>query len=171
MRVVRNHVYSTITVTWGESKISCYFELRPDYQHVTLCYQILGHDETPRDKNYIVPLVTTPCHFGGDRYWFLCPMYKEGEKCNRRVGVLYQAGEYFACRHCYELTYSSRNESRATGIYRWVKLQTKLEKLGKGIRRYTWRGRPTRRYRKYLAYEMAVNGLSRNIVESGFSAE
>ena len=42
-------------------------------------------------------------HFGGMRYWFLCP------RCNKRVGKLYRPKltDKFECRHCYHLTYSS----------------------------------------------------------------
>ena len=46
----------------------------------------------------------TPCHYGGHRFWFLCP------RCSRRVAVLYAAGKYFYCRHCYGLTYASQQE-------------------------------------------------------------
>ena len=46
----------------------------------------------------------THCHYGGHRYWFLCP------RCYRRVAVLYGAGKYFYCRHCYKLTYTSQQE-------------------------------------------------------------
>lgn len=46
----------------------------------------------------------TPCHYGGHRHWFLCP------RCYRRVTVLYGAGKYFYCRHCYGLTYTSQQE-------------------------------------------------------------
>lgn len=46
----------------------------------------------------------TPCHYGGYRCWFLCP------RCTRRVAVLYGAGKYFYCRHCYGLTYTSQQE-------------------------------------------------------------
>ena len=45
-----------------------------------------------------------PCHYGGHRYWFLCP------RCYRRVAVLYGAEKYFYCRHCYGLTYASQQE-------------------------------------------------------------
>jgi len=64
--------------------------------------------------DYKIPLVTTPCHFGGVRYWFICPLAKNGTYCVRRVGTLYLApgATYFACRHCYNLSYESRNEPR-----------------------------------------------------------
>jgi len=52
----------------------------------------------------IVHLNWTPCNYGGHRTWFLCP------SCLRRVAVLYGAGKYFWCRHCYGLTYSSQKK-------------------------------------------------------------
>ena len=63
--------------------------------------------------DYLIPLVTTGCHFGGQRYWFICPMTVNGRYCGRRVGKLYLApgNPYFACRHCHDLTYRSSQES------------------------------------------------------------
>lgn len=46
----------------------------------------------------------TPCNFGGERRWFLCP------SCQNRVRILY-AVEYFRCRQCYELKYESQYEN------------------------------------------------------------
>ena len=34
----------------------------------------------------VVLLETTPCHYGGNRYWFRCP----AKECGRRVAVLYE---------------------------------------------------------------------------------
>lgn len=67
------------------------------------------YDKT-ENMDYTVRLVSTPCHFGGVRWWFLCPLYRNGISCNRRVGVLY-LGKYAGCRHCYDLTYESCQES------------------------------------------------------------
>jgi hypothetical protein len=55
-----------------------------------------------------VPLEWTPCNFGGERPWFVCP----GVACGRRVAVLYGAGKYFLCRHCYDLRYESQREDK-----------------------------------------------------------
>lgn len=60
--------------------------------------------------NYPVKLETTPCHFGGIRYWFICPAVG----CGRRVAILYQADKYFCCRHCYQLVYKSQRQSKST---------------------------------------------------------
>ena len=54
----------------------------------------------------------TPCNYGGQRKWFLCP------QCVKRVAVLYGAGKYFLCRHCYNLTYASQRESKADRLMR-----------------------------------------------------
>ncbi|MBI3988940.1 MAG: hypothetical protein HY347_04925 [candidate division NC10 bacterium] len=39
--------------------------------------------------DYTVELVTTPCHFGGLRYRFVCPLFINEKPCLRRVGKLY----------------------------------------------------------------------------------
>ncbi|MFQ5964689.1 MAG: hypothetical protein ACE5KZ_10420 [Candidatus Scalinduaceae bacterium] len=63
------------------------------------------------ELDYKVRLVFTPCNYGGHRWWFLCPLVVNGRMCNRRVGVLYLGGDYFGCRHCYDLTYECQKES------------------------------------------------------------
>jgi hypothetical protein len=55
-----------------------------------------------------VALTWTPCNFGGERPWFICP--EAG--CGRRVAVLYGPGRYFLCRHCYDLRYESQREDK-----------------------------------------------------------
>jgi hypothetical protein len=62
--------------------------------------------------DYKVRLVSTPCYYDGHRWWFLCPLTIDGNVCGRRVGVLYLGGgEYFECRHCYDLTYLCQKKS------------------------------------------------------------
>ncbi len=55
-----------------------------------------------------VSLEWTPCNFGGERPWFLCP----GVRCGRRAAVLYGPGKYYLCRHCYDLRYESQREDK-----------------------------------------------------------
>ena len=71
-------------------------------------------EETKLD--YKVRLVTTPCNFGGMRYWFICPLVVDDKPCRRRVGKLYlpPGGTYFGCRHCYNLTYRKCKEHDKT---------------------------------------------------------
>lgn len=51
---------------------------------------------------------STSCNYGGVRLWFLCP------HCEKRVAVLSAYGVRFLCRHCYQLTHASKQESRMT---------------------------------------------------------
>lgn len=67
---------------------------------ITVQYQWRGEQMTQA-----ITIDWIPCNYGGRRPWFICG------NCGRRVAVLYGAGKYFACRHCYDLTYRSSQES------------------------------------------------------------
>ena len=60
-----------------------------------------------------IPITTTPCFYGGVRYWLRCPAVSKGLLCENRVGVLYlpPGGSVFGCRHCHDLTYESCQKS------------------------------------------------------------
>jgi len=73
------------------------------------------------ESGYPVPLQATFPHYGGTRWWFTCPLTVDGIPCRRRVGKLYLPpnGTYFGCRHCYDLTYNSRQTwDKRLAIYR-----------------------------------------------------
>jgi hypothetical protein len=57
-----------------------------------------------------IPLTKTPCYFGGERFWFICP------DCHRRVSILYRPrySSFFLCRHCHDLTYQSTQHRRTS---------------------------------------------------------
>ena len=57
-----------------------------------------------------VSLEWTPCNFGGERPWFVCPGVVNRVACGRRVAILYGPGKYFLCWHCYDLRYESQRE-------------------------------------------------------------
>jgi hypothetical protein len=60
-----------------------------DENYARFCYTVTNRqtgEKTPYD--YKVRLVTTPCHLGGVRWWFLCPLTTNGVSCGRRVGKL-----------------------------------------------------------------------------------
>jgi hypothetical protein len=61
------------------------------------------------ETDELIPLAGTCPHFGGARWWFLCPLVVNGAACERRVRKLYlpPRGRYFGCRTCYDLTYES----------------------------------------------------------------
>jgi len=70
-----------------------------------------------------VALEWTPCNFGGERPWFVCP----GVACGRRVAILYRQGKYFLCRHCYDLRYESQREDKKDrALRRAHKIRTRL---------------------------------------------
>lgn len=102
------------------------------------------------DLDYKIPLTTTPCYFSGKRYWFICPWYTNGNYCGRRVGVLYLGGKYFACRHCYNLTYKSRNLSGVYKIAGSTISFPELDRLKSEVKRSYYAGKITRKYKRYL---------------------
>jgi hypothetical protein len=67
--------------------------------------------EPAASLDYPVRLVSTGCHLGGVRWWFLCPLSVNGVACGRRARKLYLHGRYFGCRRCHGLTYQSSRES------------------------------------------------------------
>ena len=128
-------------------------------------------DETEYD--YKIKLTTTPCHFGGIRYWFICPLSVGSVPCGRRVAKLYRApnADYYGCRHCYDLTYQSRNDNRRgtwglIGYY--LNRAEKLEEQENNLKRRFYRGRPTKKYRRILSQIARLNAYSGSI-EAFFS--
>jgi len=99
----------TNTVT-GESAstIACGVDTFDDSGKIRLCY--VRRDEA---HHYRISVTTTRLPWGGVRWWFICPMNWGGRACLRRVGKLYLPPglRYFGCRHCFELTYRSCQES------------------------------------------------------------
>jgi hypothetical protein len=70
-----------------------------------------------------VAIKWTPCNFGGERPWFICP----GVTCGRRVAVLYGLGRHFLCRHCYDLRYESqRKDKNYRALRRAQKIRQRL---------------------------------------------
>jgi hypothetical protein len=81
------------------------------------------------EVDYPVRLVTTPCHLGGVRWWFVCPLARDGVACGRRVRKVYLRGRYFGCRHCHDLTYRSTQESDSR-VYAALRGGFSLDRLG-----------------------------------------
>ena len=74
---------------------------------------------------------TTPTHFGGERWWFTCPLIVGGMTCNGRAGKVYlpPGARYFGCRHCHDLTYTSCQEN-----HQGERMLRQLERVyGKGF--------------------------------------
>lgn len=110
-----------------------------------------GKDGREKLLDYDVRIVTTPCNYGGFRHWFICPLVKNGIPCNKRVGTLYKVGDYFGCRHCYNLTYRSRRENRTYKNYPLLEilvLEEKIAALEAKIKRSWYAGRLTKKQRR-----------------------
>jgi hypothetical protein len=67
---------------------------------------------TVERRDYRVDLTSTFPHYGGLRWWYICPAWVAGRACRRRVRKLYLSpgGGYFAYRRCYRLSYTSQRQ-------------------------------------------------------------
>lgn len=140
----------TSTRSGKESSVGLTVRVTDD-PHVRFAYKVA---DTLYD--YEVSLVTTPCNLGGVRYWFACPM------CGQRVGCLYLAtANQFLCRHCNDLTYQSRSRS---GIALFGYTCRQIDKLRGEIKRWTWRGYPTRKARRLRALERKAQALGGQVM-------
>ena len=88
----------------GSSEIMIFTQTGPTSGKLGLRYGFgsdPGHPEV-----YDVAVATTRPHFGGLRWWLICP------QCGRRCGKLYlpSGARRFACRLCHNLTYTSSQE-------------------------------------------------------------
>jgi hypothetical protein len=144
--------YNYKVITWtrsGSGKktivgVAC--DVTVEEPYVRFLYGITNQSGDTTDYDYEAPLTTTPCYFGGVRYWFLCPM------CYSRVGALYLSPGHvrFRCRHCNDLSYNSRNAGcmGAFGV-----ACRKADKLRSELKRWTYRGLPTRKVRRLQRIE------------------
>jgi hypothetical protein len=94
----------------------------------TLVYAARSDDGLWIDMREPVRLEATPCHFGGERLWFICP------GCSARRRVLHCHLARFRCRQCHDLAYpSTREDAQGRSIRREVKLQTWLGASRNGL--------------------------------------
>jgi hypothetical protein len=75
-------------------------------------------DELKRhaDESIIYPVAIdwTPCNYGGERPWFLCP----GRGYGRHAVKLYLGNPHFLCRRCYQLRYACQLEHEDDRLFR-----------------------------------------------------
>ncbi|MBP6944783.1 hypothetical protein KBB85_02050 [Patescibacteria group bacterium] len=119
--------------------------------HLQVRYTRTGWDGEKENMDYQVRIVSTVCQFGGRRYWFICPLIRDGIPCGRRIGVLYMGGKYFGCRRCYDLAYSSQQDTHS-GFFGLMgrTIFGKLDEKEAAMRVKYWNGRPTKRYARLL---------------------
>ena len=104
--------------TWSDretsevkSSISVEATCQDDVGIVRLTYTRTQYDGEKESLDYSVRLATTRPHLGGLRWWFVCPLVKNGVPCVRRVAKIYRRGRYFGCRNCHGLAYRSSQEA------------------------------------------------------------
>jgi len=153
---IKEGLWSSGGVKWSNSdgeetgKINLVTDMQsPNSMFIELDYKSRcgGEEEwTPIKHKY--PIVSTDCNYGKKRYWFVCSVYTNGHYCGRRVAKLYLGGgcHYFACRHCFNLTYRAR-------IVGYSYTDPDIEEYGQKIKRWYYKGRLTRKHRKYLKME------------------
>ena len=118
-----------------------------DYIKLQYTHTNRGTDEK-ESMDYRVELASTPCNYGGKRYWFICPLTKNGKYCGRRVGVLFCIGKWFGCRHCGEIAYAAQMRG---GKYRGSSVcLPDIERAEQEVKRYYYNGKPTRKYRRVM---------------------
>ncbi len=114
------HFYRSGSLTWrrvstGEETGSVGYSAEPldgDEILLRLNFSITREGEKNGYNQRIILSPTVP-NYGGKRWWFICSLYKSGVPCNRRVATLHvpPGGIYFGCRTCYDLTYTSCQDS------------------------------------------------------------
>lgn len=69
----------------------------------------LSYNWRDQPMDYLVELLETEPNYGGSRWWFRCPLSRNGISCSRRVGKLFlpPGARWFGCRKCYGITYAS----------------------------------------------------------------
>lgn len=77
----------------------------PDY--IRLVYAVTDNwSGEKKDHDYKVYIEWTPCNYGGQRAWFICP------DCGENARRLYLKEGIFFCRKCHNLNYYSQQISK-----------------------------------------------------------
>jgi hypothetical protein len=110
------------TWRWTYFEFGVHYSVHTCYSELRVCFEHSGSM-----AEHAIPLVATKPHYGGIRWWFLCP------KCNQRVSTLHKPRETygFFCRRCHNLTYES---SQSSGTKKERLFQTKARSLGSTTR-------------------------------------
>ena len=96
--------------TCGSLSWSCNGEPNGSIRFTTLAngiqlnYRHRNYGEDWEEVEEVIHFEYTSCNYGGKRTWLLCP------GCHKRVAIVYGAGKYFLCRHCYDLNYQTQHE-------------------------------------------------------------
>ena len=132
-------------------------------------------DCSPKDREGVVlpsrsiNFQPMQCYFGGARYWFTCPLKRDGKSCGRRCGVLYLLGGYFGCRKCHGLAYRSTQQThtgRNAAAFRFIHLDASSERAYEKMRVKFWRGAPTKRHRRWMKRYRTCTEVANSLLSS-----
>lgn len=136
------------TISWGDGagniKNSLNISIINNEEGHFAILEYLINDDKINQKIYIQ---SQKCNLGGDRHWFICPV------CHSRVGKLFLSGEYFVCRRCGDVTYSSKNINRKSNffiVFNCINMDKKLRELESKIIKKTYKNKPTKSFQRYL---------------------
>ena len=86
------------------------------------------------DRELEVELTTTPCNYGGFRYWFLCP------HCGNNKTVLLYDGNALACRSCSGTDHTSLNRTKTDSFYYFEQAKKVAQKIDNNFEWNGWIG-------------------------------
>lgn len=157
------------TIRWtrdGEERgIVCYeTEIASEDQPnvLRLRYTSTNRHGEPHEMDYQVPLISIPCRYGGQKWFFYCP----NASCSRCCRILYQSGQYFVCRKCTGLWYDS--QTYVENRYRPMQNLFDAGKLKETLKRHYYRGLPTRKHRRYLKLTGGMDEQQQSVMEQSF---
>ena len=123
------------------------FQLNKEKQLCKFPFRLEIIDDTGETEDSF-RLISTQCYFGGQRYWIKC-------HCERRVGMIYEVGGFFACRYCHDLTYHSRNlkkSLRNNSLFNLFGDWIKIWGLQNSLKRWNYAGRPTKKFKTVFSF-------------------
>lgn len=149
----------TFTTTWQDNTVTeAYFD--PNSRYLPLSYDSQNLSGEKLEQS--ISLESTPCYFGGSRHWFSCPL------CHQRIASLYLVQKTFACRHCHNLTYASKNKKRNSPFYPYVRvlnLNEKIERFLPKVKTENYAGKPTKKQQKLAKLQRQLYEYSFLILE------
>ena len=103
-----------------------------------------------------IPIIWTPCHFGGSRPWFRCG------RCGQRVGKFYSTGVALHCRCCLACgTLAQRRGAKSRRYLQALKLRLRLNGIANLREPFPRPTRSTCTARLMLVCAVWASGLSK----------
>ncbi|SRR5258708_4963684 len=84
--------------------IAAQVEIDIQHNQLSIRYTRVSSSGEREPVECVVPVASTPCNYGGVRWWFCCP------DCRKRIAVIYILGRTCSCRRCNYLVYRSQRE-------------------------------------------------------------